>query len=445
MSTAAAEPALPAVRQAVKRLLTRSEAFRALPRAQQQQLANDTVKVARYIVDGGGETAGVPMSAIVSTGLADPDRARQALDVGKPGQTASEQMKQSGAAAAASGGAAMTDIVNKVNFPAFVSGLVEGTFNAIVNASIRQMEAYSNLVANIAKSVDEYMRDNITPNQARDYLADRYPQHLKVDTARGDPKLVPVMQAGAARGQRGGLGADRGGLGADRGAGARGGLRPLSQGLAAGAPSALPDFMKDLGLPEPITRLDPRTAEDTLVPAARRRMAMDRQQLLATMVLMGINRLVVTDGKISASCLFELDTTDAITRYAETASNFDETVQKRETKGWHLWFIPAEVQRTTSQFNVSTVNSSDSESRVDLHAQLKGNVDINFRTESVSLDRIADIIQMREIEEKAPATAAPVPERPPFALPPPPALPALPGMPGAQQPAPAPTPAPQGG
>jgi hypothetical protein len=446
MSTPAAEPTLPAVRQAVKRLLTRSEAFRALPRAQQRQLANDTVKVARYVVDAGGETAGVPMSAIVSTGLADPapDRARQTLDVGTAGQTASQQMKQSGAAAAQSGGAAMTDIVNKVDFPAFVGGLVEGTFNAIVNASIRQMEAYSTLVANIAKSVDEYMRDNITPNQARDYLADRYPEHLKVDTARGDPKLVPAMQAGGARGQRGGLGADRGAL-TRGGGGARGGLRPLSQGLAAGAPSALPDFMKDLGLPEPITRLDPRTTEDTLVPAARRRMAMDRQQLLATMVLMGINRLVVTDGKISASCLFELDTTDAVTTYAETASDFDETVQKRETKGWHLWFIPAEVQRTTSQFKVSTFKSTDTESRADLHAKLAGNVDINFRTESVSLDRIADLIQIREIEEKAPVAAAPVAQQPQFALPPPPALPPLPGMPGAQQPAPAPTPAPQGG
>jgi isochorismate hydrolase len=37
-----------------------------------------------------------------------------------------------------------------------------------------------------------------------------------------------------------------------------------------------------------------------LVVAARRRMAIDRQQLLATMVMMGINRVVVTDGKISA-------------------------------------------------------------------------------------------------------------------------------------------------
>ena len=37
-----------------------------------------------------------------------------------------------------------------------------------------------------------------------------------------------------------------------------------------------------------------------LVAAARRRMAFQRQQVLMTRVLMGINRIVVTDGKIRA-------------------------------------------------------------------------------------------------------------------------------------------------
>jgi len=36
------------------------------------------------------------------------------------------------------------------------------------------------------------------------------------------------------------------------------------------------------------------------VAAAKRRIAIDRRQLLATMVMMGINRVVVTDGKIVA-------------------------------------------------------------------------------------------------------------------------------------------------
>jgi hypothetical protein len=416
----AADQTMAPVRAAVRQVLLRTPSYRALPKEQQKAVAHNMTKIARFMVDAGGETAGVPMSAIVSTGLADPpDRAEQARKVGEL-----SDLKKSDAAAAKAGGQQYTDLINRVNFPAFVGGLVEGTFNAIVNASIKQMEAYSSLVENIAKSVDEYMRDNITPNQGRDYLAGRYPEHLKVDTARGDPKLVPVRSRG--RDSRG-RDSSRGGLGG----------RGISQSLAAQQPP-LPDFMKDLGLSMPINQLDQKTAEETLLPAARRRMAMDRQQLLATMVLMGINRLIVTDGRISASCLFELDTRDAITQFAESASSFDETTVNSK-RGWGFWFIPSESQVTTSNFNVSTYNSTDSESSAEMHAQLAGNVDINFRSETFPLERMADILQIQEIEAKAPAAAAPAtaPQLPPMQLPPPPALPPLPG----QAPAPASPPA----
>ena len=44
-----------------------------------------------------------------------------------------------------------------------------------------------------------------------------------------------------------------------------------------------------------------------LVAATRRRLARNRQQTLATVVLMGINRIVVTDGKITPRIKFMLE------------------------------------------------------------------------------------------------------------------------------------------
>jgi hypothetical protein len=430
--SAPADATLDVVRGSVRKVLTQSAAFRALPEAQRRDLAHDMVKVARYIVDAGGETAGTPMRALVATGLADQPKpySQRVEDMGKNRETASQRLGHSGATAASSGVNALGTAINKVNFVGFVSGLVEGVFNAIVTSSIRQMEAYGTLVGNIAKSVDEYMRDNISENQARDYLAGKYPQHLKVDAKGGQPKLVPVPGAGRGRGGRGG--------------GARG---LEAEAFAAGAPSQLPDFMKDLGLPEPVTRLDPKTAEEKLVPAARRRMAMDRQQLLATMVLMGINRLIVTDGKIQASCVFELDTTDAVYEDTTSAATFDRTTETNQS--WGFWFFPGGTQKDTAKFNVSTTNTSSSESTVNLHAQLAGNVDINFRSETFPLEKMADLIQIREIEQKAPSAAAPAPPAAPgmpvAPLPPPPPLPPLPGVPAAgSAPGPA-APAPAGG
>src|SRR5687768_10562324 len=46
-------------------------------------------------------------------------------------------------------------LVNEVNFPGFVSQLVHGTFDAIVDASIRQMESYADLLAAVAKTTEQ--------------------------------------------------------------------------------------------------------------------------------------------------------------------------------------------------------------------------------------------------------------------------------------------------
>src|SRR5205823_9982541 len=150
--------------------------------------------------------------------------------------------------AAQQGGQAFTDVIADVNFPAFVGGLIDGVFNSIVTTSIKQMEAYAEMVKNVSKSVDQYMKDNVTENHARDYLAERYPEQLEVNIGGERPRLKPRD-------------------GYDEG--------------------TLPDFMRYLGLPRPVTSLDEDNVEQDLVPAARRRIAMDRQQMLATMVMMG--------------------------------------------------------------------------------------------------------------------------------------------------------------
>ena len=85
-------------------------------------------------------------------------------------------------------------MVNEIDFPGFVSQLVHGTFDAIVDASIRQMESYSSLVSAVAKTVDQFTEENVTFNQARDWLVSRYPGEiaLKLPESGGtEPQLVP--------------------------------------------------------------------------------------------------------------------------------------------------------------------------------------------------------------------------------------------------------------
>ena len=61
--------------------------------------------------------------------------------------------------------------------------------------------------------------------------------------------------------------------------------------------------------------------EGILVPAARRKLAQSRLTVLSTLVLMGINRIVVTGGKLRATMGFHINTRD--TAHAESASQLD--------------------------------------------------------------------------------------------------------------------------
>jgi hypothetical protein len=379
--TAAAPPAapnpetLPLVRQKVRELLTQSDAFWELPEEQRRSLAHDTVKIASYMSDAGGETAGVPLQAVMETEGAAHDPvapnvtlARQQL-FEQPEQTAGDRMN---AEAARQGTRAMTEAAGEIAFPTFVAGLIDGVFNAIVGASIKQMDAFSKLVENVAKSVDQYMKDNITDNQARDYLAGKYPDHLEVDLEGEEPKLKPKEEADQ---------------------------------------DSLPDFFKDLGLDAPVDSLDEDTAEE-LVQPARRRIAMDRQQLLATMVLMGVNRLVVTQGKIKAKMLIKVDTVDKVTQRANQASSFDSHYKastKQSEGGFWWWYTPEVNTEYSSNFNVSTVQDDNSESSVKLHAELGGEVDVNFRSETFPLEKMGALIQPEALQQKAAGTKAPAP------------------------------------
>jgi hypothetical protein len=115
------------VRSLVRDLLERSPAFQALSADGRQALAANMVSVATYLA----EPAGL---------------AKQA-----------------------------NDLLHDVNFPAFVAGLINGVFNAAVSASIKQMEAYGDLLKAVAGSIDHFVSDNVTDARARDYLTQHYP------------------------------------------------------------------------------------------------------------------------------------------------------------------------------------------------------------------------------------------------------------------------------
>ncbi len=355
MTSAVAEaprPTVPLVRQQVRDVLEKSPTFRALPEDKRRDLAHDMVNVGQYLADAGGATYGVPLAAAIAQdaprALADP-----------PVDTAGQKFGDQGGGVAATAGAdVLANLVQSVDFPGFVSGLIQGVFQAIVDASIQQMEAFAELVKNVSKSVDDYMKDNVTQNQARDYLADRYPEQLEVDITGDEPKVVPREDADQ---------------------------------------SEMPDFFKDLGLDFPIESLDEDTTEEVLVPAARKQMAIDRQRMLLMLVMMGINRLVVTDGSIKAAVIFQLDTTDRVTQSSTAATEFDSVHKTNSRSGiFSGWFSPSWSSEDKTRVSVTTSRTDESAASIELKAKLTGDVSVQFRSETYPLKDMTTLLGVQE-------------------------------------------------
>jgi hypothetical protein len=391
MSAAVADAeTLDAVRPEVRRMLLQAPAFAKLSPAEQLEIANRTVKVSAYLANPGGvltDLAGEPGVAVAQA--EDPTEATRARLARAPGQVGRDFQ----AGAVKQGVEQFGALVKKVDFPKFVGGLIQNVFQAIVDSSIQQMRAYGELIANVAKTVDEFAQDNISQNNARDWLGSKYPDALGVQ-----------------------IGSTAGGL-AEGGEAAR---QPTAALVTKGddPEAALARVSSDLKLDKPVTDISDPDEELRLVQAARLQMAQSRQQLLASMVMLGINRIVVTDGQIHAKVIFDMHASDAAQRSA-TASMLDaqhDTSSTTASIGIGGWMSPVSGSASTSSSSdhVTTVQSAvddTSQSNAEVKANLTGEVRVNFKSDYFPMDKMASpqmiaAIQGRSIPPDKPVSGA---------------------------------------
>jgi hypothetical protein len=359
------------VRSQVLALLESSPAYSQLEPHRRKTMEDDLVKIASYsaelIRDIFQRTQQLGQTpAILSQSVEPPSEKAQTLAGAGRGATSGPPSDEFSPRAASNVARITQQTLNAIAFPTFVADLIKGTFQAIVNASIQQMEAYGALLSNVAKTVDQFMADNITDNQARDWLAQRYPAHFQVQTD-GD---APTLHA-----------------------------RDTDQ--------PKPNFKADLGLNEDVDVSDD-TAESTLVPAARRKLAENRHSMLATMVLMGINRIVITSGRIRATMGFRIDTSD--TGQVHTASEFDEKNESSFGFGGGLAGLlggaSGSVKNTLTYVSSTKKDSAD---ELNVQADLTGEVDLKFKSDYFPMERFADPNMIALIQGNTPNPGANTP------------------------------------
>jgi hypothetical protein len=406
------------VRRNVRELLLSSPAYTKLPAATQQQLAHDMTQVADYMAAPlgipGNQLPNAPAIVRAQAGTYERD-VKQVNRVG-------EGFK---AAGAREGVAVAGALMKAVDFPQFVASLIQGVFHAIVTASIEQMEAYGKLVADVAKSLNTVRDENVSANQGRDHLVEQVPDLFEIGMGGGDDFF-----GGGGGGPRVKL---RDGVDESRALGRVNSSLPLEGGP-----------LQSLDLEEPKN-------EDKLVQAARTQLATSRQQLLATMVLMGINRIVVTDGKIQAKILYDFQARDNVRRQRsaaafdyerdpwgrlQTTSTFEGDYESKREGGSSSSSADGAYERENANYySKGTYKYADkpvmtamstaqetSESALQTKASLAGLVDINFKSDYFPLEKMADSFQIAQIQNASapgkgaapaatppPATAAPAP------------------------------------
>jgi hypothetical protein len=377
--------ALEAARLQARALLTAIPSYSALDRDEQRALAANMVKVLAYIADPNGivgETGGAkadsgvaaPGSGVLAEAQADAVERFKDLTDSSPG-TVGEDFK---AGAVREGVQQFGALVQKVDFPKFVGGLIQNVFQAIVESSIEQMRAYGELIANVAKTVGDFANDNISQAAGRDWLAEKYPDVLEVQV---NPQAAGLAEGDAAP------------------------PAPAVLGTHGENPAVrLAEISRDLGIP-PITDISDPQAELKIVTAARYQMAKSRQQMLASMVMLGINRIVVTDGSINAKVIFDMRATDTASRkYTAQMSDVEAQRAKQSVNtSYGGWMTPVKASASweSEQSHVATVGSAldeTSESKAEVKAKLSGEVRVNFKSDYLPLEKMATPEMMATIQ-----------------------------------------------
>jgi hypothetical protein len=371
------------VREAVANLLTRSPAFNALPLDTKRDVANATALVADYLaapegIPGNKLAGGVGMPAQALGPVQESTYAERTDTVADVGN------EPFVAGAAREGAEVAKQLINDVKFPVFVASLIEGVFHAIVRASIEQMQAYTEMIAAVAKSLKQFTDDNVSENQGRDHMVDKFPDLFEIGTDDFGDSPGPRLKLRD---------------GVDESAALK---RVNSMKFEDG------NVMKSMDLSD-------ENVEIALVTAARMQLAKQRQQLMASIVLMGINRIVITDGKISAKIMYDFTSKDTMSKrrsaqaydYARNEDGSVQTIRSGEGtydrggkhegkydsgKGDYSadYYSKGEYKYENKPvMTASSAATSASDSQLQTRVQLAGAVEVNFKSDYLPLDKMA--------------------------------------------------------
>ncbi len=350
------------LRHAVRGVLVQAPGYHSLQPQQRRALAQAMVKVSAIAAGLIAEEAAADaaMRPATSTALGASPAARPQL------LARAQDAPPFGTSADRIAGITQ-NVLNAVSFPRFVTDLINGVFKSMLDSNAQQMQMYVQLLNNVSASVDGFANSQFSINGVRQWVADHFPDQIEYDVPQTEPGDEPPDPEELANIK----------------------LRLKPNATMPGAAEL--HTVLGLGPEESVDASNP----EQLVPLARRQIARQRQQMLATMVMLGMQRIVIDSGRINASMRFHIDTRSAATEDRGSQFGMQNRVKAAGSYGVGPWGVSAEVENTISF--VSTQKSQNTE-EINTDLELNSSVELVFKTDYLPLERLAGGAQIERIK-----------------------------------------------
>jgi hypothetical protein len=323
---------------------------------------NEKLSLYRSLVDENVRAMGAAGTATGTVAMATPPRtAKRASDLIDDRRHENRRIDQAGELAG--------EFVENVDFPKFVRDLLKGVFDANLQVTIQQMEAYQTLLKTATKSVAEFA-NAVDDAAAFGYLAENQGDDFSIDFD-DDEK---------------------------------------SEKNPNGTVLTTKDGQRlDIGDNEVKAK----------IMDAKIAMAKEQRALLRETILMGISRLVVERGKVKASVLFDIKAGEKIEKNDKAAMKEAHSSSSSSRSGGGLFrsFLGGGAggrTRSDSRTQIS-ISSAKSAASTSLEAKLAGEVEIIFKSDYFKLDNFASMYSGVTAGDRAAMGGAPsqVPAPPP--------------------------------
>lgn len=323
-------------RRSVRRVLEATPAFPQAPPEVRRDLAQKMVTV-----------------AMMGTDLAAAEQTQRAKAVERfPALTAAQEFGDATRAA----GRTFREIREAIDFPTYVQQLISGVFQAITQSNISQLTAIGDMLDAVSRTEDEFTSENIRDGDVMAWAVGKFP-FLCINEG--------TLQA-------------RDGVD----------LSEKASEIAAQLRVSASE----------VSSLDESDLMGTLGPLIRQRIGRERQQMLATMVQMGLQRVVVDEGRLHASMDMRVDTRSVQNTQQARREELDIDTGASAQMGMGMWGASAHLN---VGYNKVQADSSSTNEEIATRAGLRSSVDLAFRTDQIPLDRMASRSQRARLDANA--------------------------------------------